>query len=226
MDKKKHYIGHRKRLLEKFLNNDYDFFEDYEILEMILMYAIPFKDVKPLAKGLLLKFDTFRNVIDASPKELMSVSGVGRHTVALFKLLKAAGVLYLTPPKQERYFIHGNKETLNYIKMKISGNKFELVMLIFLTATNKIIGEEIIKNGGINHISVDHQFIYKKCYEYGAKKIAIAHNHPSGDCNPTVKDLEFTQELIKGLKANKMQLEEHLIVSQFDVHSMKTAEQL
>lgn len=226
MDKKQHYTGHRRRVLDKFLNNDDQVFDEYEILEMLLMFAIPRKDVKSIAKNLLLKFGNFRNVMDASLKELMSVPGIGQYTITLFKLIKTAGAMYLVPPKGERYFVLGDKKIIDYIKMKISGSKFELMLLMFLTNTNKIIYEEIIKNGGIDHISVDHQLIYQKCYEYGAKKLVIAHNHPSGDCTPSTNDLEYTRELIKGLTANKIILEEHFIVSQFDVHSMRNAEQI
>ena len=83
MSKEQHYIGHRRRVLDKFLNNDDQVFDEYEILEMLLMFAIPRKDVKSIAKNLLLKFGNFRNVMDASLKELMSVPGIGQYAVKI-----------------------------------------------------------------------------------------------------------------------------------------------
>jgi len=51
-----HYVGHRKRQKEKFLNNSSCSFSDYELIELMLFQLIPRKDVKPLAKELLNKF--------------------------------------------------------------------------------------------------------------------------------------------------------------------------
>ena len=51
--------GHRKRIKERFLKTDGQNLEDYELLELLLTYAIPRIDVKPLAKTLLIKFGSY-----------------------------------------------------------------------------------------------------------------------------------------------------------------------
>ena len=55
-EKLPHYVGHRKRQKEKFLNNLPSSFSDYELIELMLFQSIPRKDVKPLAKELLTQF--------------------------------------------------------------------------------------------------------------------------------------------------------------------------
>jgi len=58
------YLGHRQRLKERFLSHGLDGLHDYEVLELLLSYAIPRRDVKPVAKELLRKFATLKKVID------------------------------------------------------------------------------------------------------------------------------------------------------------------
>ena len=65
-----HYLGHRDRLRKKVLTFGPDTLQDYELLEFLLTFAIPRKDVKPLAKELIEIFGSFADVMDASPEEL------------------------------------------------------------------------------------------------------------------------------------------------------------
>ena len=52
---KPHYFGHRDRLRQRFLQGGPDALADYELLELVLFMAIPRRDVKPIAKQLLVK---------------------------------------------------------------------------------------------------------------------------------------------------------------------------
>lgn len=56
----KTYEGYRNRLRQRFLNSGFEGFHDYEILELLLTYAIPRKDTKPVAKALITRFKTMR----------------------------------------------------------------------------------------------------------------------------------------------------------------------
>ncbi len=59
------YLGHRKRLRERFLKGGADALPDYEMLELLLFHAIPRRDTKPIAKALLKRFGTFADVLRA-----------------------------------------------------------------------------------------------------------------------------------------------------------------
>ena len=59
-----HYINHRERLKKRYRNAGRKGLADYEMLELLLTYAIPRKDVKPIAKDLLTKFGSIKKVLD------------------------------------------------------------------------------------------------------------------------------------------------------------------
>ncbi len=72
-DKQPHYLGHRKRLKEKFLNSNPSSVSDYELLELLLFQALPRRDVKPLAKDLLQKFGNFSELVNAEKDKILAV---------------------------------------------------------------------------------------------------------------------------------------------------------
>ena len=98
MDKKLNenpHRGHRRRLRERFKKTGLEGFHDYEFIELLLTYAIPQRDVKPIAKELIQRFDGIKGIVDASIEELTSVIGIGERTAILIKLLKEGTTLYL-----------------------------------------------------------------------------------------------------------------------------------
>ena len=96
-----HYAGHRARLRERLLK-DSTALADYEILELLLGYALLRRDTKPLAKELLSRFGSIRGVLDALPAEMQQVDGVGEGVAALRLLLREMMARYAEAPMRER----------------------------------------------------------------------------------------------------------------------------
>ena len=96
-----HYAGHRARLRERLLK-DSTALADYEILELLLGYALLRRDTKPLAKELLSRFGSIRGVLDALPAEMQQVGGVGEGVAALRLLLREMMARYAEAPMRER----------------------------------------------------------------------------------------------------------------------------
>ena len=71
--------GHRARKKEQFRAHGLDAFADHEALELMLFYAIPQRNVNPLAHALLERFGSFHGVLEASEEELCRVEGVGEY---------------------------------------------------------------------------------------------------------------------------------------------------
>src|SRR5947208_8474061 len=85
-----HYLGHRERLRDRFLDGGPDAVTEYELLELILFRAIPRRDVKPLAKALIAKFGSFAEVVSAPRPRLREIEGLGEAAIAEIKIVQAA----------------------------------------------------------------------------------------------------------------------------------------
>ena len=73
------HTGHRARMRERFRASGLDGFAPHEVLELILFYAIPQRNVNPLAHRLLDTFGSLHGVLDAPVEELQKVEGVGEY---------------------------------------------------------------------------------------------------------------------------------------------------
>ena len=71
--------GHRERLRQSYIENGPDGMHEHQLLELLLTYAIPRRDTNPIAHRLLDKsaFGSLWEVLNAGPKELMAVEGIG-----------------------------------------------------------------------------------------------------------------------------------------------------
>ena len=78
--------GHRDRVRERYLKTGLDVFQDYEALELLLFYAVPRKDTKPIAKNLIASFGGLPAVLDATVEELTE-AGLSRNAAILLKLV-------------------------------------------------------------------------------------------------------------------------------------------
>jgi DNA repair protein RadC len=64
------HLGHRQRLRERFLAGGAGALADYELLELLLFYAFPRQDTKPIAKALLRRFGGFAGVFGCRAQKL------------------------------------------------------------------------------------------------------------------------------------------------------------
>ena len=87
--------GHRERMRKKFLLNGFDNFEDHEILEFILFYAIPRKDTNEIAHLLIEKFGSIDTILDAPINLLKEVSGIGESAAIFIKMISSLARTYV-----------------------------------------------------------------------------------------------------------------------------------
>ncbi len=80
-------LGHRGRVKERFLREGLDAFAEYEILELLLFFAVPRRDTKGMAHALIDTFSTLHGVFHASEEDLCRVPGIGAHTAAFLRAI-------------------------------------------------------------------------------------------------------------------------------------------
>ena len=209
-----HYLEHRKRLKKKYIDSALDAFHDYEALEILLTFAIPRRDVKPVAKALLERFGTLKGVFDADVAELASVSGVGLHAAILIRLVKDLGGRYLREKATEKQQISCTKELLDYCMTSLGGLKDEHFCVIYLDAQNRIIDVETIQEGIVNQAVVYPRKVLESALRRKASAVILAHNHPSGHVKPSDADIRLTKTIQETAKALDILVHDHVIIGE------------
>jgi len=209
-----HHLGHRDRLKARFERAGIAGLQDYEILEIILFYALPRKDVKPLAKELMKRFGSLKGVLDAGHEALKDIPGIGRHTAVLFSIVRDLGSLYLRQRAEEHEQISSTKELIDYCLSSMGGLKDEHFAVIYLNARNRIIKVETIQEGIVNQAVVYPRKVLEKALKHKASAIILVHNHPSGHVRPSDADIRLTRVLQDAARVMDIVLHDHLIVGE------------
>jgi len=209
-----HFHGHRQRLKEKFTTAAPGSLYGYEMLELLLVYAIPRRDVKPLAKALLNRFETLKGVMDAPEGELVEVPGIGSHAATLIRLVREMGTLYLREEAREKIQISCTAELINYCRSALGGLKDERFCVIYLNAQNRMIDMEVIEEGIVNQAVVYPRKVLENTLKRKASAIILLHNHPSGHVKPSDADVRLTQTIREAAKILDIQVHDHLIVGE------------
>lgn len=208
--------GHRERIREKYLKNGINSFQEYEILELLLTYAIPRKDTKDLAKNLLKKFGSIEKVITAKKEELEEVEGLGKASISFLKLMgELPHIFYENSLRNTDIITIKSKENLlKFLRSKIAFEKIEKFYVLYLSNSNELIAYNEKSYGTLDKSAVYPREIYKDVLKYDAKAIILAHNHPSGSAKPSKSDMDITKEISNGLKNFDALLLEHIIITE------------
>lgn len=113
-----------------------------------------------------------------------------------------------------------------YLQDKFCGSEQEKVYALFLDSKNKVIAEKVICKGTLNRSIIHPRDIFRRAVIYNCASFVLAHNHPSGDVNPSNQDLNFTAKIKQASSMMGIDFLDHFIVSDVDYFSFKEAELL
>ncbi len=207
------YDGHRKRLREKFLNNGFAGFLDYEIIELLLTIGVPRKDCKPIAKVLITKYKTASGVINASDIDLVKTRGLGQSNIFGIKLARELGLLSgKNDLDSARTGFIDIEKAANLLMKEIGYEKKEIFKVICINTKGAVISDTV-SIGTLDMSIVEPREVFKIALDNNAAGIVIAHNHPSGDTAPSEDDIYTTRKLAESGKILGIDVLDHLIVS-------------
>ena len=214
------HSGHRARMKARFLKYGLDGFADHEVLELLLFFALPQRDVNPLAHELLNRFGTLSNVLDASVEELCAVPGVGDNAAALLRLIPQISRRYMMSRTDFDRIIDSSEKAGNYLVPRFYGEHDEVVYLLCLDAKYKVLDCPLVMRGSVNTVSFSVRRVVECALAAGASAAVLAHNHTSGIALPSKEDADTTVRMREVLASVDITLTDHIIVADDDYVSM------
>lgn len=205
--------GHRQRVKDRFLlDGNFDSFQDYEVLEMILFYAYPMKDTKPIAKRLISLYGSLHNVFNAEVKQLMQDAGLTQNVAIYISMFPHVMRKYTKSFYEKGKIIDCFSKAVDLLSGLLKAQSYETFYLISLNIAKKVIAVDRINDGNAVEVALCCDNILKKALLNKASFVIIGHNHPSGFCEPSENDYALTGELKRGLEALNIKMMDHIIV--------------
>ena len=213
--------GHRKRLRERFLQGGLDGFLDYEIVELLLTLGTPRKDCKSVAKETTKKFGGLRGVLEATPEELRQIKGLGLHNIFGLKLFQDLSTRYAKEKLPKKIIFDSPQVVATFPQEKIGREKKEHFYILALDSKNNLVKMNNVSVGILDASLVHPREVFKEAIQASAAKVIIAHNHPSGDPEPSEGDLVITNRLVEAGTILEIEVVDHIIVTNNNFLSFK-----
>ena len=220
MDKNTH-SGHRERMRKRYLNaGNLDSFDEHQILEMLLFYAIPRKDTNEIAHKMIKEFGSLEILINASPEAIAHRTGVSINTAVLISMVGDIKSLC-------------KKQTLRGVKLKTAKQVREYCARLFpsdlaeevfyvvcLDTERRVIAPIEVARGGESQVAIRLSALLSQIGVLGARYAVCTHNHPQKIKKFSLEDIDTTMRLRMGLAGYNIKLMDHILVCGDDTISM------
>ncbi len=212
--------GHRQRMKERLLRDGLESFSEHEMLELLLFYALPYRDTNALGHVLIDRFGSLCNVLDAAYADLLKVPGVTPHIATLLTLCGQTAHSYMRRRYQRGTLLYTAKELGEYILPWFIGQKAESVVLVSMDNRSKLLNATRIFEGSVNSAQFNFRTAVQQALQDNATRVVMAHNHPNGFALPSNADIDTTRRFAEVLALVDIRLVNHIVVAEDDYVSM------
>jgi len=207
-----HGTGHRARLRARLLGGGSEALGDHEVIEYLLMTAIPRKDVKPLAKSLLTRFGGLAGVFNADPTALAKHPGMGETSAASLKIVALAARRLARTGVQQQPVLASWQALIDYLTIDMAHLTHERVRVLYLDTRNRLVSDELLSEGSLDEAAIHPREVVKKALDLGAAALIVVHNHPSGSPEPSRADIQITNRIAEAGRLLGITLHDHVII--------------
>ena len=191
-----------------------------ELLQLILGRGVAGESVAVTAQKLLAQFGSLQKLAEASIEELSFIKGIGLAKAAQIKAAFEIGRRLSTQtPSYKSKELTDPEKVYRLIKSKLKDYHKEHFYIIALNSRNQSIAE--VSVGSLNASIVHPREVFAEAIKNKAASVVFAHNHPSGDPEPSEDDLVLTKRLIESGKILGIEVFDHIIVAKDEFFSFK-----
>ena len=205
--------GHRARMRARLLESGPGALADHELIEMLLFLALPRRDTKPIAWALIDRFGGFGPAISAPIPDLLQIDGLGEAGAAALKIVQAATQRLLRGNVMQRPVMNNWDQLIDYLTAVVGHEKVEQFRVLFLDNRNRMVADEVLGRGTLNHAPVYPREVVKRALDRHAAALILVHNHPSGDPTPSREDVAMTREVQRAAEALRITVHDHIIMA-------------
>lgn len=211
------HSGHRKRMMQRLLQEQ-DSLHEHEVLEILLYSMLPRINTNPIAHNLINTFGSVKDVFAASVEELSQVDGVGQKTAQQIYLL---GVIFsrLEKSKKHSVMLSCFEQVKEEIEQLFAEEEKEKFYLFLLNKNYRKIATVDFSDKNQTSVNLKVTEIAKYFALYKPTHVIIAHNHPSGQTEPSENDNLATKKINLLCMAHGVNLADHVIYAKGNFYS-------
>ena len=203
--------GHREKTRLKYLRAGADAFLPHELIELLLYYAIPYRDVNPTAHLLLEEFGSLSGVLRATREELIAIPGIGEHAADLIRLIADLSETALSERLPDR---RENRDTiLKRARAELADADGDKTVAYFLDNAYSLLGSETVYTGYLGAAGFRDKLIVRPAIKRRASFIVLASCHASRASRADENEIAASDHFCRSLRLSGLTLLEHFLFS-------------
>lgn len=194
---------------------------DAELLTILISSGTKDRSALDLAKDILaLAHNNLRELGRLSLKELQQVKGIGEARAITISAAMELGRRRQLAEGLERVTIRSSRDAVEIVMPQLQDLTHECFCAVYLNQAGKVIKSEMVSSGGLTATVADIRIILKNALLCNAAQLIMAHNHPSGNKNPSEADKVLTRKMKESATLMDIKLLDHIIIAGNDYLSM------
>jgi DNA repair protein RadC len=214
-----------ERPREKLIKYGSEYLSNCELLAIMLRTGTgndnSSRSALDLAKAILSRYKNLNELIDVSPAELTEIKGIGQAKAAQIIAALELGRRVVSEKNGNNVSFRCSEEVANYYIPLLKDLKKEQFRVLLLDIKNRVIKEVLISQGSLTSSIVHPREVIKPAVKESAASVIFIHNHPSGDPEPSIDDMEITDRLCKSFSIMGIGVLDHIIVAEGGYFSFK-----
>ena len=184
-----------------------------ELLAILLRTGVKGQSAVELARRILAKFGSFRQMAHTDSRAWNELKGLGPAKLAQIKAAIEIGRRFREEEvKATRYSIKTARDIVDLLMPRLRDLKIEVFQAVYLDSQNRVIEIVEISSGTVNHTNPIIREIFHKALQLFATAVVCAHNHPSGSPSPSEEDKAFTRKIVEAGKTIQVKVLDHIII--------------
>ncbi len=193
-----------------------------EILALILGRGISGESVTVTSQRLLSQFGNLKGIADATIEELATIKGIGPAKASQIKAaFELANRIEYAHSSDKKPVVKTPEDVVNLIQQKLKGKKKEYFLVLCLDTRGKLIKTSEVSVGSLDSSIVHPREVFKEALTASAASIIVAHNHPSGEPEPSEDDIKLTRRLADAGNILGIEVLDHVITGDNNFKSLK-----
>lgn len=185
-----------------------------ELLAIILRTGVGGENVLTMANRLLSQFGGLAGMARLEVAQLQAERGLGPAKAAQLLAAFELGRRLMAEAPEERYQIRAPGDAANILMPMIGHQEQEHFVVLYLDTRNRVLDREILYKGSLNTSLVRIAEVFRGAVRRNCAGVIVAHNHPSGDPNPSPEDIALTRRLVSAGKMLEVDVLDHVVVGQ------------
>ena len=213
-------IPKNERPYERLINNGKEFLSTDELLAILIKSGYKDSSSKIIATRIISQLKSISELKKIKYEDLIKIKGIGQAKACnILAAIELGNRINVQNAKEEETIIKKSLDVFELFKGTFDDKEQEYFYCLYLDNRKKVKKKKLLFIGTINYSVVHPREIFKEAYMVGAVSIIIIHNHPTGNVNPSVQDIETTKKIVQVGKLLGITVDDHVIIGQNNYYS-------